>query len=137
MATLKSGCPGIQPLLHHCTASVCVCRSRPDHSSVARHIVESMYTGHPHRVERYTRQMDRQKKRETERWSSPSSSTSRHLFPAAVLELGEAEEHLFQGDLAHSVVVDVVLLFGCLQGTKHLGEDGGMKRGERKREIRG
>ena len=45
------------------------------------------------------------------------------LFPpvlSAVLELGKAKEHLLQGDLAHTVVIDTVLLFGCLQSAKHL-----------------
>lgn len=47
-------------------------------------------------------------------------STSQPPAVCAVLELGEAEEHLLQRYLADTVVFNTVFLFGCLQSAKHL-----------------
>lgn len=53
---------------------------------------------------------------------------TRGSFPSVlcvVLEASEAHEDLLQGDLAHGVVLQAILLFGFLQGPKDLqGKEG-------------
>lgn len=59
--------------------------------------------------------------------------SSLHLLPpnlCAVLELGKAKEHLLQRYLAHTIVFNVVFLFGGLQSTKHLDRQQRRWRGE-------
>lgn len=49
----------------------------------------------------------------------------RPLGLGTVLELSEAEEHLLQRDLAHTVVFNPVFLLGCLQSAKNLNGGAG------------
>lgn len=62
-------------------------------------------------------------------WRSGKNQSLASHPPAvcAVLELGEAEEHLLQRYLADTVVFDTVFLFGCLQSAKHLSGTSGRR----------